>query len=408
MAAEPDGELAIMGGSPAFREPLHVGRPGIRNRERLLQRIDDVLDAQWLTNHGPMVQEFERAVQELLGVRHCIATCNGTLALEVAIRALGMTGEVIVPSFTFVATVHALQWQGITPVFCDIDPHTHNLDPDCVKRLLTPRTTGIVGVHAWGRPCPIEILTEVTRQHGLHLLFDASHAFGCSHGGRMIGCFGDAEVLSFHATKFVNTFEGGAVVTNNDELAAKIRLMTNFGFSGYDNVIHLGTNAKMSEVCAAMGLSQLEGIDEAVAINRGNYLLYREGLAGVPGVTLVTYGDDERHNFQYVVAEVDRDTARLSRDMFVRVLHAENILARRYFHPGCHRMEPYRSCYPEAGRLLPRTERLCDEVLVLPTGAACSPDDIHAICEIVHRASRRAADIGAAGTQERGPDTVGG
>ena len=248
-------ELAIMGGHPAFHKPVHVGRPSIRNREGLQQRIDDMLDRQWLSNHGPLVQEFERAVQDLLGVRHCVVTCNGTLALEVAIRALGMKGEVIVPSFTFIATVHALQWQEITPIFCDIDPHTHNLDPTCVKRLLTPRTTGIVGVHTWGRPCQTDALADIARENGLRLLFDASHAFGCSHGGQMIGRFGDAEVFSFHATKFVNTFEGGAIVTDNDDLAEKVRLMTNFGFSGPDKVIYLETNAKMSEVCAAMGLS---------------------------------------------------------------------------------------------------------------------------------------------------------
>ena len=386
-------ELAIMGGHPAFHQPVHVGRPSIRNREGLQQRIDDMLDRQWLSNHGPLVQEFERAVQDLLGVRHCVVTCNGTLALEVAIRALGMKGEVIVPSFTFIATVHALQWQEITPIFCDIDPHTHNLDPTCVKRLLTPNTTGIVGVHTWGRPCQTDALADIARENGLRLLFDASHAFACSHGGQMIGRFGDAEVFSFHATKFVNTFEGGAIVTDNDDLAEKVRLMTNFGFSGPDKVIYLGTNAKMSEVCAAMGLSQLESLDEAIATNQRNYALYCEGLDGIPGVKLIAYDKNERNNFQYIVVEVDIESARLTRDMFLQVFHAENILARRYFYPGCHRMEPYRSYYPNAGQLLPQTERLCEEVLVLPTGATCSPDDIRKICAVMRLASDAAGDV---------------
>ncbi|MEI2422502.1 DegT/DnrJ/EryC1/StrS family aminotransferase, partial [Arthrospira platensis SPKY2] len=173
--------------------------------------------------------------------------CNGTIALEILIRATELKGEVIVPSFTFIATAHALQWQEITPVFCDIDPKTHTLDPLAVEKMITPRTSGIIGVHVWGQPCNIEALTEIANQHNLKLVFDASHAFGCSYQGTMIGNFGEAEVFSFHATKFVNTFEGGAVVTNNDELAAKIRLMKNFGFAGFDNVIYIGTNGKMDE-----------------------------------------------------------------------------------------------------------------------------------------------------------------
>ena len=182
--------------------------------------------------------------------------CNATVALEIAIRAMGMSGEVIVPSFTFVATAHALQWQEITPVFCDIDPRTHNLDPNRIEEMITPRTTGIIGVHVWGRPCAVDALAEIAQRRHLKLLFDAAHAFGCSYQGQMIGNFGDAEVFSFHATKFFNTFEGGAVVTNDDELAAKMRLMKNFGFHGYDNVIYVGTNGKMSEVSAAMGLDR--------------------------------------------------------------------------------------------------------------------------------------------------------
>ena len=227
-------DLAIFGGEAAFSEKLHVGRPNIGNRKRLLERINDMLDRNWLTNIGPFVEEFEQRIADLVGVRHCIAMCNGTVALEIAIRALGLNGEVILPAFTFAATAHALQWQEITPVFCDIDPMTHNIDPLKIERMITPRTSGVIGVHIWGRPCGVEALSEISRRRNLRLLLDASHAFGCSHRGQMIGGFGDAEVFSFHATKIVNAFEGGAVVTNDDELAAKIRLMRNFGFTYYD------------------------------------------------------------------------------------------------------------------------------------------------------------------------------
>src|SRR5215213_10184890 len=363
-------ELAIMGGTPSFEKILHVGRPNIGGSERLLERISGTLDRGWLTNNGPNVQEFERELSKLLGVEHCIATCNATVALEITIKATGLTGEVIVPSWTFIATAHALQWQGITPVFCDVDPVTHNLDPRRVEEMLTPRTTGIMGVHLWGRPCDIDALAYIARRHNIRLIFDAAHAFDCSYKGRMIGGFGDAEVFSFHATKYVNTFEGGAIATNDSELAARIRLMKNFGFEGYDEVSHIGTNGKMNEISAAMGLTSLESLEEFVNVNCRNYQQYREELDGLPGVRLLPYDETEMSNYQYVVLEIDAPATGLSRDELVQVLWAENVHARRYFYPGCHRMEPYRSYYPHAGLLLPETEALCQRTLLLPTGTA--------------------------------------
>lgn len=173
--------LAIFGGPPAFTEPLHVGRPNMGDRERLMGRIEDILDRRWFTNNGPYVQAFERRVQEYCGVQECVATCNGTIALELLMRAVGMQGEVIVPSYTFVATAHALQWQEIRPVFCDVSPETHTLDPNRVRELITPNTTGIVGVHLWGQPCEVDTLEAIASEHDLQLIFDASHALGCTH-----------------------------------------------------------------------------------------------------------------------------------------------------------------------------------------------------------------------------------
>ena len=376
-------QLAVLGGTPLFAAPIHVGRPNIGNRDRLLARINEMLDRGWLSNNGPFVQEFERKTAEFLGVRHCIAMCNGTIALEIAIRATGMRGEVIVPSFTFIATAHALQWQEITPVFCDIDPRTHLIDPAQVQQMITPRTTGIVGVHVWGQPCDIEALSQIARRRNLTLMFDAAHAFGCSYRGRMIGNFGIAEVFSFHATKFFNTFEGGAIATNDDDLAAKIRLMKNFGFHGYDNVEYIGTNGKMSEVCAAMGLTGLESLDEFVEHNRRNYRQYRRELAGLPGIRMLAWNESERCNYQYVVAEIEEELTEISGDELVRTLHAENILARRYFYPGCHRMEPYRSFFPHAGLMLPATERVAQRLLVLPTGTTIGESEISGICAVI-------------------------
>jgi dTDP-4-amino-4,6-dideoxygalactose transaminase len=388
-------DLAVFGGCPCFDEQLHVGRPNIGDRRRLLERINDLLDRRYLTNDGPLVHEFERRVAETVGVKHCIATCNGTVALEIAIRATGLTGEVLVPSFTFVATAHALQWQEITPVFCDIDPATHNIDPHQIERLITPRTSGIVGVHLWGRACDVDALTHIARRRNLKLLFDAAHAFGCSYSGRMVGTFGDAEVFSFHATKFLNTFEGGAVVTNDDELANKIRLMKNFGFWGYDNVIYIGTNGKMNEVAAAMGLTSLEAIEEFIATNYQNYKEYRKELGCIPGIRLASYNDAEKCNYQYIVLEIDDSVTHIGRDQIQKVLWAENILARRYFYPGCHRMEPYRSYFPHASLLLSNTERLAASVLVLPSGTAVERAQIGKISEIIRFTITNAFEVRA-------------
>jgi len=384
--------LAIFGGAPAFAEQLHVGRPNIGNRERFLARMNDILDRRWLSNRGDYVIELERRICELVGVRNCVLVCNGTIGLELLIRALGLRGEVIVPSFTFVATAHALQWQEITPVFADIDARTHCLDPRSVESAITPRTTGIIGVHVWGRPCPIDALTEIARRRNLRILFDTAHAFSCSSGGRMIGTFGEAEVFSFHATKLVNTFEGGAIVTDNDELAEKLRLMQNFGFAGYDRVVYLGINGKMSEVSAAMGLTNLESLEEIVACNRANYRAYGTHLQGIAGIGLLAYDEGHRSNYQYVVTTVGDDAA-LTRDELVQVLHAENVMARRYFYPGVHRMEPYRSYFPHAHLLLPATEQVCRQVLVLPTGTAVGPQDVARVCAIIKTALSNAPAI---------------
>jgi len=392
-------DLALLGGRPALSEPLHVGRPNIGNRAALTARFEAMLDRRWLTNGGPCVQEFEERIASHLGVRHCIALCNATVGLEIAARALGLRGEVIVPSFTFVATAHALQSQGITPVFCDIDPLTHNIDPVRAAELITPRTSGIVGVHVWGRPCDTTALGALAQTHGLRLLYDAAHAFDCAQGDRMIGTFGDAEVLSFHATKFINAFEGGALVTNDDALADRVRLMHNFGFADYDTVVSIGTNGKMSEASAAMGLTSLDSIDEFLMANRANHDRYADDLSGITGINLVQFDKHQRHNHQYVVIEVDASLVGLSRDLLQRALCEEQVLARRYFYPGCHRSEPYRSLYPDAGLRLTHSERLSDSVLSLPTGTALGPSHVSQVCELIRFVASHGHAIAARHTE---------
>ena len=388
-------DLAVFSGPPLFKELLHVGRPNIGDRSEVYNLMDDIFDRRWLTNNGPVVQEFEERLAAILGTRHCVAVCNATIGLELAIRSVGMTGEVIVPSFTFIATAHALEWQGIKPVFCDVDPETHNINPKIIEELITPRTSGILGVHVWGRPCEIEELSEIAELYDLKLIFDAAHALGCSYQGKMIGHFGQAEVFSFHATKFFNTFEGGAIATNDDELAERIRLMKNFGFAGRDNVVTIGTNGKMSEVSAAMGLVGLDHLEEFVAVNQQNYRAYQRIFSDLPGFKQIAYDETERQNYQYIIIEVDQSLAGISRDRLVDILNAENILARRYFYPGCHQMEPYRSLYPDAGNHLLETEKLTRCVMSLPTGTAIDNDDIEIIGQLIRFVLDHTEDIKA-------------
>jgi dTDP-4-amino-4,6-dideoxygalactose transaminase len=389
-------DLAICGGEPAFQRPLHVGCPNIGDRDRLAKRFFDILDRRMLTNNGPYVQQFEERIAGLLGVKHCVATCNATIALQMAVRVLKISGEVILPSFTFIATAHALAWEGITPVFCDVDINTHSLDAEQARSLITERTSAILGVHLWGRPCDIPALTKAAADNNLRLFFDAAHAIGCSFGGRMLGGFGDLEVLSFHATKVLNSFEGGALVTNDASLAAELRLIRNFGFSGVDHVTTLGTNAKMCEISAAMGLTSLESFDTFCARNRSNYDLYNKHLEGVPGIAVYQYDKSERHNHQYIVLDCSAQDSSLTRDELLAVLQTENVLARRYFYPGCHQMEPYRTMYPTSVFRLRNTCQLVNRLLVVPNGTAINDDDIRTISNILYLAQANVAKIRSA------------
>lgn len=371
---------------PLFEEQLLVGRPNIGNEDAFLARVKDALDRKWLSNQGPFVRDLEERLAHYLGVKHVIAMCNGTVSLQIAARAIGLSGEVIVPSFTFVATPHSLQWQEITPVFCDIDPKTHNIDPDKIESLITPNTTGILAVHLWGRPCEIEKLEAICKKHNLKLLFDASHAFGCSHNGKMIGNYGHAESFSFHATKFFNTLEGGAVATNDDDIAEKMKLMRNFGFKEIDNVVSIGTNGKMNEISGAMGLTSFESIELFVEANRKNYQRYSAEFESIPGCSMVQYDPHESNNFQYIIVEVDNEVTGLTRDQIVELLKSENVLVRRYFYPASHAMEPYQSYMPHNVQHLQETDKIAKSVISFPNGTSVDETMISKICNLLRLA----------------------
>lgn len=378
--------LAVCGNAPRFSTPKYVGTPTIPDRAALHARLDQMLDARRLSNDGPFVQEFEDRLQRLNGGVEVVSVCNATIGMQLLLKALAVTGEVILPSFTFVATAHACLWEGLEPVFVDVDKRTHTIDPAGVAARLTERTAAIVGVHLWGRMCAVRELEALSRDHGIPLIFDAAHAVGCTYEGVPMGRHGTASVVSFHATKLVQSLEGGAILTPDRQLADRLRLLRNFGFQGFDNVVALGTNAKLNEFCAAMGIGSLEGLAALIATNRANRSAYREALDGLPGIGLYEFDEQEANNFQYLIVEVDPALCPFTRDQLVEILQAENVIARRYFTPGCHRSAPYRTRLGSQTCRLPHTDSLSDTLLALPTGAGVTPADIATIGMIVRDA----------------------
>jgi dTDP-4-amino-4,6-dideoxy-D-glucose transaminase len=383
-------ELALLGGPSAFSEPLHVGRPNIGDRAAILDGIAEALDSRWLSNGGVKLQAFEARLSERLGGPHVVATCNGTLALQIALRALGVAGEVVLPSLTFVATAHAVAWERLVPVFADVEVKSLCMGPEQAEPLIGPGTGALLGVHLWGRGGDVPGLERLARHRELPLIFDAAHALGSTLDGRPLTSYGDAAILSFHATKIANAFEGGAIVTRDAELARQAASMRNFGFVDEDEVEGIGTNAKMSEAGAVMGLASLDAFDDFLAVSRRNYSAYAAALAEIPGIRLLTFDPPESANCHHIALDVDPAAAGLDRDALRATLVAENVLARRYFYPGCHRTAPYGG---DAAPGLPITEAALARCLSLPTGTAVSTSDIASIGEIVRRAVASSAAI---------------
>lgn len=387
-------EFSILGGPPTFSTNLVVGMPSMPNREALHRRMDEMLDSRQLTNGGQFVHAFESELQRRIGCRHVVCVCNGTMALQILAKACDVSGEVIVPAMTFVATPHALQWIGLTPVFADIEAETQTLNPVSVEKCISNHTSAIMGVHLWGNPCQVADLQELADRHRLKLLFDASHAYGCSHQGIPIGRFGDAEAISFHATKVMHSIEGGAILTDDDTIAERCRLMRNFGISGFTSISSAGINAKMSELAAAVGLTSLENVDEVIRGNRDRLEEYRAVIDSVPGLHLAIHRSDKQQNAQYVVVKVNEELLGLNRDSLMQVLRAEGVFVRSYFSPGCHNAEPYRNNSTSLRTPLPVTDQLLQEVMQLPTGPGVTGTDVTKIGLLLqsiyqHRSSLR-------------------
>lgn len=377
-------QWALFGGTPSFAQPLHVGQLNLPQWDQIEVTFRGIFERQWYTNHGPLAREFDIAFARHLGVKHAITVNNGTVALMVAARALGFDqGEVIVPSFTFPATVQALSWAGLTPIFCDVSPETHTLTAEQVRPLITPSTVAIAGVHLWGQPCDPEALAALAEEFGLALLFDAAHAVGCTHHGRPLGQFGDMATFSFHATKIVNAAEGGCIATNDDELAARAKTIRSFHPGEQYAPVDTRINGKMSEAQAGLALLSLAELESNIAANRQRHMTYQQRLGELPGLRLLTPATHDTSNYQYVTVVIDGERAGLCRDQLARLLDAENIICRRYFEPGTHRLPPYRDDPALRVLSLPVTERLCRDVLVFPNGTPMTEDDVSKICDVV-------------------------
>ena len=345
---------------------ITVTSPLLPPLEEFIPYLEDIWKSKWLTNNGPYHQELERALCSYLKVPYISLFTNGTLPLMVAIQALRITGEVITTPFSFVATTHSLWWNGIKPVFVDIDPKTGNLDPDKIEAAITPKTTAIMPVHVYGNPCDTKRIEEIADTYGLKVIYDAAHAFGVEVEGESLLNAGDLATLSFHATKTYNTFEGGALVCHDAKTKQRIDYLKNFGFAGETTVVAPGINGKMDEVRAAFGLLQLKYVDDAIAKRKAIAQQYREQLKDIKGITFLEDFPEVRHNYSYFPIFVDEKEYGMSRDELYEKLKAHNIYGRRYFYPLISEFSTYRGLPSAAKENLPNAHKIANEVICLP------------------------------------------
>jgi dTDP-4-amino-4,6-dideoxygalactose transaminase len=363
-------------------KPIYVTQPHLPPLEEFVPLLAQIWDRKVLTNGGPFHQQLEAELCEYLGVPHISLFTNATVALVTALQALRITGEVITTPYSFVATAHSLLWNGIRPVFVDIDPETLNLDPDKIEAAITPQTTAIMPVHCYGQPCDVERIGAVSDTYGLKVIYDAAHAFGVNcHCGSVLN-HGDLSVLSFHATKVFNTFEGGAIVSPDAKTKKRIDQLKNFGFVDEVTVVAPGINGKMSELNAAFGLLQLRSIDEAIAARAAIDRAYRDGLAGVAGIRCLSEGQHKRANHSYFPILVGPEYP-LSRDALYERLKSRNINGRRYFYPLISDFPMYRSLPSAAQANLPIARRAAEQIICLPIYPNLSASDVDRVIDAI-------------------------
>lgn len=362
---------------------ITVTSPLLPDKEQLGQLIDRIWDSKWITNNGSFHRQLEEALAEYLKVPYISLFTNGTLPLITALQALHVTGEVITTPYSFVATTHAIWWNGATPVFVDVDPANGNIDPEKIEAAITPRTTAIMPVHVYGQPCRIREIQEIADKYGLKVIYDAAHAFGVEQDGKSILTAGDMSTLSFHATKVFNTIEGGAMVMLDEKTKQRIDHLKNFGFVDEVSVIAPGINSKMDELRSAYGLLNLRQVDSAIEARHKAADAYRKALADVPGLHFWNDIPGVRHNYSYFPIFIDAEEYGMTRDELYAHMKSLNVLGRRYFYPLISTFSTYRGLPSANPANLPVATRMADQVICLPMHHALGDDDIQRVVEAV-------------------------
>ena len=367
-----------------LKNTIYVTRPSMPSKDEYHQMIDELWESKWLTNDGKFHGELERRLADFLGVDNISLFCNGTIALMVALQMLRLNdGDVITTPFTFPATTHVLYWNRLRPVFCDISPETYNLDPQRVEELITPRTRAIMPVHVYGTPCDVEALQEIADFHGLVLLYDAAHTFGVNYKERALCSYGDASVLSFHATKLFSTGEGGAIVVNEKLQKSRIDYLKNFGIANSETVVGPGINGKMCEFQAAFGLLHLQQVNEEIEKRKLIFDCYKEHLGPIDGLKILDELPDTKRNYAYYPIIVDEEVFAKNRNQIYDELAEHNIFARKYFYPLCSHFPCYRALPSAQPERLPVAERISEQVLCLPIYGSLALEDVKRICQII-------------------------
>lgn len=362
---------------------ITVTSPLLPPLEEFITYLQQIWDSKWITNNGSFHQQLEQALCEYLGVKYISLFTNGTLPLITALQALRIVGEVITTPYSFVATTHALWWNGIKPVFVDVDPATGNLDPDKIEAAITPRTTAIMPVHVYGTPCATERIKEIADKYGLKVIYDAAHAFGVKKDGMSILNAGDMSTLSFHATKVYNTIEGGALIMHDAETKKRIDYLKNFGFAGETTVVAPGINSKMDEIRAAYGLLNLKQVDAAIAARKKVALHYRDALKDVQGITFFNDQSNITHNYSYFPIFVDAEQYGMDRDELYFRMKEQNVLGRRYFYPLISDFSTYRGLESAKPENLLNARKMADSVICLPIYNDLTRQDVECVVNCI-------------------------
>lgn len=366
-----------------FKKAIYVTKPVFPKLEKFSVNLEYIWKAQWLSNNGKIHNQLEEKLTEYLKVPYLSLSTNGTIALLIALKALDIKGQVITTPFTFAATVHAIKWSGLEPIFCDIDPISMNINPKLIEKAITPRTSAILPVHVYGTPCDVNTIKKIAKKHNLKVIYDAAHAFGTEIGGNGIGNYGDITMFSFHATKLFHTAEGGALVCKEKKLKEKVDLLKNFGIENEEEVILPGINGKMNELQAAMGLSVLELVDGERKKRRKISEIYKIELGNIEGIDFLPYMPNIKKSYQYFIIRINEKRFGKSRDYIYEELKKYNVFTRKYFYPLCSNFDFYKNLQSARAENLPIANTISNQVLSLPFYGSLKEEEIRIICKII-------------------------